>query len=116
MRPLLHKGPTRRTTEFYLRSPENLLLVKEEREGGVLVCSTADNLSTEQRMAFVCYLCVEGFVSGVCESADWCLESFPTREIQPVRWIIDPSWPLPDPVYVKYLPRLCGCIAGTMMV
>ena len=51
--------------EFYRCSPENLLLVRGTRTGGVLICATADNLSPAQREAFIRYLWVEGFMAAI---------------------------------------------------
>ena len=116
MRPLFRATTMSRAAEFFLRHPENLLLVKREGDGGVLVCATADNLTTEQKEAFVRYLCTEGFGSGDFESLDECHERIPDPGFQPVRWIIDASWPEVDPVYARHLQRLCWCAAGTMMI
>ncbi len=102
MQPLFRKRTTGTAAEFYLRRPENLLLVKRERDGGVLICATADNLSEVQRAAFVRYLNEEGFVLAALELS--------------VRWIVDSTWPQVDPVYLRHLQRLCWCLAGTMVV
>ncbi len=116
MRPLFRKPIAGETAEFYLRQPENLLLVKRERDGGVLICATADNLTSEQREAFVRYLSTEGFAPGAAGTLGWFHESTPDREESQVRWIVDPSWPTIDPSYVRHLRRLCWYTAGTMLV
>ena len=69
-RPLFHRQTTVGAAEFRLRHPGNLLLVKKERDGGVLICAKEDNLSAEQRAAFVRYLQVEGFVLRGSEPPD----------------------------------------------
>ena len=79
MRPRFRKQTTGGTAEFYLRHPENLLLVKRERDGGTLVCATTDNLTTEQREAFVSYLTSEGFVPISVEVSEWLPQRFPDR-------------------------------------
>ena len=117
MRPLFRKRAKEGTAEFHLCHPENLLLVRRKRDGGVLVCATADNLSTEQQSAFIRYLSEEGFVSGaLIEPSGWLLESSLDCEEWPVRWIIDPTWPEIDPVYARHIQRLCWYVAGTTMV
>ena len=115
-RPLFHKPKTSGTAEFLLRQPENLLLVKREKDGGVLICATADNLTAAQQEAFFHYLCVEGFVSMVSEPRDGFHACIRDWKEQPVRWIVDPSWPEVDPVYAGHLQRLCWYTAGTMVV
>ena len=116
MRPLFRQTPAGGTAEFYLRQPANLLLVKRERDGGVLICATADNLSTEQQEAFVRYLCAEGFASGAAGKSGWLREWCSDRETPPVRWIVDPSWPEADPAFTRHLQRLCWYMAGTLVV
>ena len=115
MQPLFRAPRTSRAAEFFLRHPENLLQVKRERDGGVLVCATADNLTVEQQEAFVRYLGAEGFMSGAFEPVGWFRGRNPDPEVQPVRWIVDPSWPEIDLVYARHLQRLCWCAAGTTM-
>ncbi len=105
-----------RTAEFYLRHPETLLLVQGVEEGRVLICATTDNLTPEQQEAFVQYLCAEGFMVGDPEPFDRFHERVLNREGQPVRWIVDPSWPEVDPAYTLHIQRLCWCTAGIMMV
>ena len=116
MKPLLRKPKTRGAAEFHLRHPENLLLVRGTEEGGVLICATADNLTPQQREAFVRYLGVEGFVAGDAEPPDRFHERLFNGEGQPVRWIVDPSWPEVDPAYALHIRRLCWYAAGTVMV
>ena len=117
MRPLFRQRRTNRTAEFRLRRPENRLLVKGEGDGSVLICATADNLSVEQQTAFVRYLGEEGFMSGAWfEATDRPVEWSSDHEGRPVRWVIDPAWPEPDPVYARHLQRLCWYATGTMMV
>ena len=116
MRPLFRVTTMSRAAEFFVRHPENLLLVKREGAGGMLVCATADNLTMEQKEAFVRYLCAEGFGSGDFESLDGIHERAPDPEVRPVRWIVDSSWPEVDPVYARHLQRLCWCAAGTTVV
>lgn len=52
-------------TAFSLRRPGNRLLVKRERDGGVLIRATADNLTAAPREVLVRYLDAEGCVPGV---------------------------------------------------
>ena len=112
IRPLLRRRTTKGTAEFLLRRPENLLLVKEERNGGLLICATADNLGAEHKEAFVRYLQMEGFVSGVFASSDWFQERVADWRGSAVRWIVDSSWSKADPVYARHVQRLCWCLAG----
>ena len=104
------------TAEFYLHHPENFLLVKRERSGGLLICATADNLTAESKEAFILYLCAEGFASDGPERSEWLREARLDTEGQAVRWIVDPSWPEADPVYTQHLRRLCWLIVGTVMI
>ena len=114
-RPLLRQRAKDGEAEFRLCRPENRLLVKREKDGGVLICATADNLSAEQKEAFILYLCAEGFASAEAGGSAWLRELGPGSEGQAVRWIVDPSWPEPDPVYTRHLQRLCWLIVGTVM-
>ena len=116
MRLLFRNPKASGTAEFLLRHPSNLLLVKRDREGRVLICATADNLTAVQQEAFVHYLCLEGFVSTVPDPLNGFHEQISDWKEQPVRWIVDPSWPEVDPVYVRHLRRLCWYTAGTMVV
>ena len=116
IRPLLRRRTTSGTAEFYLRHPENRLLVNRERDGGVLVCATADNLDREQQAAFVHYLNAEGFAPCELAPSDRLHERLPGLEEPTVRWIVDPSWPEVDAVYARHLQRLCWYLMGAMMV
>lgn len=106
----------RATAEFYLRRPGNFLLVQGTREGEILVCATADNLTPEQREAFVRYLGAEGFMAGDPAPPGPFHERVLGQEGLRVRWRVDPSWPAVDPSYAWHLRRLCWCTAGTTMV
>lgn len=100
-------NPTaRRTAEFSLRCPENLLLV-QRTESALLIYATANNLTLEQRAAFIRYLRAEGFVGG--DFTQWSHSDKPimTPGVQPVRWVIDPCWPEVDPAYALHIQRLC---------
>ena len=115
MHPLFRPPSKGGTAEFYLRHPRNLLLVKREGSGGVLICATADNLSAEQKEAFVSYLRAEGFAPDEAGGSAWFRELILELERQNVRWIVDPFWPEPDPVYTRHLQRLCWLIVGTVL-
>ena len=57
------KTNARGAAEAFLRYPENLLLVQGVGEGRVLIYATGNNLTLEQKEAFIRYLSVEGFIS-----------------------------------------------------
>lgn len=82
----------------------------------MLICATADNLTPEQKEAFIQYLFREGFMDGDFNALDRFHARVLDRERQPVRWIVDPSWPEIDPVYALHIQRLCWYTAGTVMV
>ena len=115
------KRPFRRplargSAEFYLRQPENLLLVRGTADGGVLVCATADNLSTAEQEAFIEYLCAEGFLTAAGRPPDQALDRMPGHDEPSVRWIVDPSWPEVDPGYALHIQRLARYTAGSLIV
>ena len=109
------KPIARGAAEFYLRHPENLLLVRRTA-GGVLVCATTDNLSTAEQEAFIHYLCAEGFMTADCEPQDRVHDPVPDHDEPLVRWIVDPSWPEVDPEYASHLQRLCRYTTGFLVV
>ena len=116
MRSLIRQPPPGGGAEFCLHQPANLLLVKRERDGGVVICATEDNLSTEQREAFVRYLYAEGFTAGVAGQSEWFRDWCSNREKPSVRWIVDLTGPEADPAFTRHIQRLCWYTAGTMVV
>ncbi len=116
MKLSFRKSFARGAAEFFLHNPENFLLVQGTGTGGMLIRATADNLTPAQREIFIQYLCAEGFIDGNCESPSRFHERIQNETQQPVRWIVDPFWPVVDPAYALHIRRLRWWIAGTMMV
>ena len=116
MKLSFRKPIARGSAEFYLRRPENLLLVRGTAAGGVLVCATADNLSITEQEAFIHYLCAEGFVTADGEPQDRDHDPVLDHDGQLVQWIVDPSWPEVGPEYTLHIQRLGRYTAGFLMV
>ncbi len=114
--PFRQSTTTRGAAESYLYQLKNLLLVRGEGDGKVIICALANNLTPEQQDASIRYLCAEGFLAGDLEPLGRFHERMLDLEEQPVRWIIDPSWPSIDPSYALHIKRLCWYTAGTMMI
>ena len=76
-------------SEFYHRSPENLLLaVENQPDGGVIIRATTDNYSERRKELFIRELASEGFIPERFEF----LTNTGDDSFVGVRWIIDNSW------------------------
>lgn len=63
MKPPFRRPAAGGTAEFYVRQLENVVLVQRNGDVQMIVCATADNLTSEQRKAFI-RLGAEGFMVG----------------------------------------------------
>jgi hypothetical protein len=73
-------------TEFHSRTPENLLLVENGADGGVVIRAAVDNFSAHRKALFIRELASEGFISGRFQSAE------DMKDLPGIRWVVDNSW------------------------
>lgn len=111
MKFLFPRFTSPRLAEFRFRYPANFLSVRITRTGNVVILITANNLTSEQQTAFVCYLYTEGFIDDFRPSTG-AAESEWNQEQRLPRWIVDATWPEVDPMYDLHLRRLRLCTFG----
>ncbi len=103
-----------RTAEFHFHYPASFLCVRTMWTEEVVILTTVDHLTQEQRAVFVCYLHAEGFIddfrppSGSAES-EW------DQEQRLPRWIVDATWSEVDPMYALHIRQLLLCALGLGM-
>jgi len=70
--------------EFYFPNLDNLILVENLEDGGVVIRATRDNFSGERRLYFIRELATEGFIP---DCYQWWNDS-----VSGITWVIDISW------------------------
>lgn len=97
---MISESPLPSRKEFHRRSPDNVLLVENDADGGVVIRAAVDNYSEERKALFIRELVSEGFIPDRFRF----VESKGEDKLSGVRWMIDNSWLIvaPETILVSW--------------